>query len=151
MPPPVPYVIVNVPPAASVRLVTLIVWPLKPAEPALDEVFEPVGAVQPVGTVRSTRPPSRPPVAAVYVKTNAWPPELAERCCATNGEPSSVVSAIVPAPFAAKTSTVGELASATGVPPTELSAALNVFVPVDEPAVMPPPVPYVIGNVPPAA
>src|SRR5919199_4551357 len=73
-----PYVIVNVLPAASVKLETVIVCPdtdtlpvLAVVKPAAEPTAE--GALQPDGTSIVTAPLEIPPVGAVYVKVIVRP------------------------------------------------------------------------------
>src|SRR5579872_1521709 len=79
-----PYVIVSVPPPASVTPDTVTVRLDTPTVPVDDVVYpaaDPVvdGALHPVGTTSVTLPPDIPPVAAVYVNVIVLPDELAER------------------------------------------------------------------------
>src|SRR5919197_6132355 len=104
-PPPLvsPYVIVSVDPAASVTLSTVIVWPETLKLPVLAVVYvllEGVvdGAGHALGTSSVTRPPERPPVAAVYVNVIVRPGWLAENAvgdAVSVPEPSAAYTVIV--------------------------------------------------------
>src|SRR5919204_668922 len=151
--PVLPYVIVNVLPAASVSDETVMVLPETVSEPALEveypaalDVVE--GALQPLGTASVTAPLERPPVGAVYVKVIVRPVWLADTVL--------IEGVIVPEPSAALTVMLGDEAIFVSVPELfDFCWTVQVCAPVDEVAVapVPPPAvePYVIVIVAPLA
>ena len=88
------------------------------------------GADHPLGTVNSTDPLLKPPVAAVYVNVNVFPVDPADT--------ADTSEAIDPEPSAAYTVTLGELTNAVNVPAAvDFCWAVQVCAPVDAVAVAP--------------
>ena len=97
------------------------------------------GADHPLGTVNSTDPLLKPPVAAVYVNVNVFPVDPADT--------ADTSEAIDPEPSAAYTVTLGELTNAVNAlddADVDFSRVAHDCAPVDAVAVAPDPVPALL-------